>query len=332
MIGKNLSWDDIELFLYAARLGSLGKAGAALGLTQPTVGRRLQKLEETLEVKLFSRTPEGLQLSSAGSAVFATAEQMERSANQFLRTARTVERAVEGSVGVSAPDGLSAFWIVPRLPQLIQAYPKLQLSFDCGLWPRQGNTLLADVAILSTEPQDLNAIRVPLCWLHYSFFASTGYLNQFGRPKHLRDLVTHRLIGHTGANGNADDWYAESRAVAALSSQSLITNSSAASLMAVREGVGITPLPTLSAELFPDLEPLPLGSCGSIRLYLCYSEVASGTPKIRAVIDWLKDMFDPKKSIWLQEEFVDPIDARRLAEADRPAGLRLVKRPGDTGA
>ncbi|HEU0217857.1 MAG TPA: LysR family transcriptional regulator, partial [Stellaceae bacterium] len=37
----SLDWDDVRVFLAVARHGSLRAAGRALGLSQPTIGRRL---------------------------------------------------------------------------------------------------------------------------------------------------------------------------------------------------------------------------------------------------------------------------------------------------
>lgn len=326
MLDEQISWDDIELFLKLAHQGSFAKAALALGLTQPTVSRRLKAMEESLGVVLFNRSSEGVNLTPAGEAVLNSAAQMERSASHFVKSAKAVDQAAEGSVGLSAPDGLSAFWIVPRLREFLESNPKLQVSVDCGLWPTKGSRLLADVALMATEPEDLDAIRVPICWLHYSFFSSAKYLSKHGTPLSNRELVNHRMISHVGAATMRDHWDRGVSAITELAVAGLITNSSAASLMAVREGVGITALPTLSADIFPDLVPLPLGGCGSVRLFLCYSDVSARTPKVRAVINWLRDLFDPKQTVWLQEDYVDPFE---MQERQKPevstASLRLVQ-------
>ena len=43
----SMNWDDVRVFLAVARHGSLRAAGRALGLSQPTIGRRLASFEAT---------------------------------------------------------------------------------------------------------------------------------------------------------------------------------------------------------------------------------------------------------------------------------------------
>ncbi|MGH6618962.1 MAG: LysR family transcriptional regulator, partial [Alphaproteobacteria bacterium] len=46
-----MNWDDMRIFLAVARQGNLSAAARSLRVTQPTVGRRLRTLEETLAVR-----------------------------------------------------------------------------------------------------------------------------------------------------------------------------------------------------------------------------------------------------------------------------------------
>src|SRR5262249_57455526 len=77
----SMDWDDVRVFLAVARHGSLRAAGRALGLSQPTVGRRLASFEATFGgPTLFDRLPEGLRLNAAGDALIAVAEELESAA------------------------------------------------------------------------------------------------------------------------------------------------------------------------------------------------------------------------------------------------------------
>ena len=51
-----MDWDDVRVFLAVARHGSLRAAGRALGLSQPTIARRLTEFEATFRGStLFDR-------------------------------------------------------------------------------------------------------------------------------------------------------------------------------------------------------------------------------------------------------------------------------------
>jgi DNA-binding transcriptional LysR family regulator len=56
-----LDWNDARIFLAVARNGSLRAAGRALGISQPTIGRRIAAFEAVFGgPTLFDRLPEGL--------------------------------------------------------------------------------------------------------------------------------------------------------------------------------------------------------------------------------------------------------------------------------
>lgn len=56
----------IEHFVTVAELGSLSKAGARLGIAQPSLSRSLRQLESELQASLFYRHGRGLALTDAG--------------------------------------------------------------------------------------------------------------------------------------------------------------------------------------------------------------------------------------------------------------------------
>ena len=73
--GGSMDWDDVRVFLAVAREGSMRAAGRALGLSQPTIARRLAAFEATFGgPTLFDRLPEGLRLNAAGEQLVPAAE------------------------------------------------------------------------------------------------------------------------------------------------------------------------------------------------------------------------------------------------------------------
>ncbi|MEX0282399.1 MAG: LysR family transcriptional regulator, partial [Arenibacterium sp.] len=59
-------WDDLKVFLAVAREESLSGAGRVLRMDPATVGRRISRLETTLESPLFVKSPQGDHPSTAG--------------------------------------------------------------------------------------------------------------------------------------------------------------------------------------------------------------------------------------------------------------------------
>src|ERR1700722_15245652 len=97
-----MDWDDVRVFLAAVRQGSMRAAGRALGLSQPTIARRLAAFEATFGgPSLFARLPEGLRLNAAGEQLVAAAEGIEDAVLTLERRRAAASPALSGTVRVS---------------------------------------------------------------------------------------------------------------------------------------------------------------------------------------------------------------------------------------
>jgi DNA-binding transcriptional LysR family regulator len=106
----SLDWNDVRVFLAVARHRSLRAAGRALGLSQPTIGRRLAAFEATFGgPTLFDRLPEGLRLNAAGEQLIPAAESVERAALMLERRRAAASPALSGTVRVSVGEWAAGF-------------------------------------------------------------------------------------------------------------------------------------------------------------------------------------------------------------------------------
>ncbi len=106
----SIDWDDARVFLAVARHGSLRAAGRALGLSQPTIGRRLAAFEAVFGgPALFDRLPEGLRLNAAGEGLLPAAEQLELAALALERRRAAASPALSGAVRVSVGEWAASF-------------------------------------------------------------------------------------------------------------------------------------------------------------------------------------------------------------------------------
>ena len=70
-------WNDLRVFLVAARSGSLTSAAQHLGMDAATVGRRTARLESAVTATLFIRSVSGLQLTAAGARLLEAAHRSD---------------------------------------------------------------------------------------------------------------------------------------------------------------------------------------------------------------------------------------------------------------
>ena len=105
-----MDWDDVRVFLAVAREGSMRAAGRALGLSQPTIARRLAAFEATCGGQtLFDRLPEGLRLNAAGEQLIPAAESVEDAALALERRRAAASPVLVGTVRVSAGECAAGF-------------------------------------------------------------------------------------------------------------------------------------------------------------------------------------------------------------------------------
>ncbi|UWU73178.1 LysR family transcriptional regulator [Bradyrhizobium huanghuaihaiense] len=85
---------ELEAFVVAAELLNFQRAAEKLHLTQPGLSRRIQKLEQTLGVELFSRTTRSVVLTGAGRHFLPMARQRSTtSTGCWIRSARSLRSA-----------------------------------------------------------------------------------------------------------------------------------------------------------------------------------------------------------------------------------------------
>ena len=93
-----MDWRALQDVVTVAETGSLSAAARRLNVSQPTVGRRIEQLEEQLGALLFNRTARGLVLTKVGEGILGHAKQMEEGALAIERIAG--ERRVGDVVGI----------------------------------------------------------------------------------------------------------------------------------------------------------------------------------------------------------------------------------------
>jgi DNA-binding transcriptional LysR family regulator len=105
-----MDWNDVQVFLAVAREGSMRAAGRALGLSQPTIARRLAAFEASFGgPALFDRLPEGLRLNATGERLISAAEGIEDAVLTLERRSAAASPMLSGTVRVSTGECAAGF-------------------------------------------------------------------------------------------------------------------------------------------------------------------------------------------------------------------------------
>lgn len=120
----------LDLLATVAELGSLGRAAAAHGMSQPAVSMRMTTLERRLGVTLLHRSPSGTRLSVAGQRVVAQGRRVLDEVGLFMSEIESLRAQGELRLRVAA-SFTSAQHLVPAWMTIVaRARPDVSLSLE----------------------------------------------------------------------------------------------------------------------------------------------------------------------------------------------------------
>lgn len=300
------SWDDFRFFLATSKAGSFSKAASDLGVTQPTISRRIESLEHRLGVRLFDRLPSGVMLTNEGESILNAASHMEQTVLEIQRNVFGSDKRLEGPVRISVTDGLAAYWLTPKLLEFQNKHPGISIEFQCSIDPADVLNMESDLSIRYRMPEAPDLIAVRLGTLHFVPWASREYLERHGAPRKPEDLLQHRLLDHFAYRSDEGDWTEWFDLARAVNLMCYRTNSSASMLSAIQNGLGIGLLPTYVGDCVHGIVPLDLDLKTHDDMWLTYHPNVQSAARIRAVSDWLRKVFDRNESPWFRDDFYSP--------------------------
>lgn len=103
-----MNWSDLRVFIAVAQLGSLRQAAQMLGVTQPTVARRIQELEADLGLPLFERRREGHRLTVAGAKLLPVVQTVETAVLRVEKRSLDLLNRLRETVRVEAGETAAA--------------------------------------------------------------------------------------------------------------------------------------------------------------------------------------------------------------------------------
>ena len=188
-------WDSYRSLLAVLEEGSLSGAARALGLTQPTLGRHIEAIEQALKRPLFVRSQRGLAPTEAALALKPYAEALQANAEALVRAASREAGEVRGAVRVTASEVIAAEVLPYILTDLTEREPGLAFEIEASNRNLDLMSRAADVAIRMAAPQQQSLIAVRAGEVELGLYATKGYVARRGRPERMDELDGHVLIG-----------------------------------------------------------------------------------------------------------------------------------------
>ncbi len=165
------SWDDLRIFLSLAREGTLTTAARALGVSHPTVARRVQALEGQIGARLFDRLPDRFVPTAAGEELLADTEAMEKAALSINRRSAGLSDTVSGVVRLSAGEAMAVL-VARHLPRLRARLQHIEFEVIASHTLANLSRREADLLIREQVPDLAGIVTRKLCQVAYAVYAA----------------------------------------------------------------------------------------------------------------------------------------------------------------
>ena len=291
----DLDWEDVRYFIALARHGSLAATARALRVNHATVARRVTNLETLLGHSLFDRRATGYVLTVQGKAALDGATAMDEGALLVLRR-RDTSTEINGLVRLTAPRVLADAFIIDRLGGLKERYPALDLELIGEARVMSLAKRETDIALRLGSPKDSELVGRKVGSVAFGFYASPRSHDE------IKAGQTASIIGYDDDSGFIFEasWLARQFHNHRFQFR---TNSQTAQAAAARAGYGVALLPRYLASRDPKLVQVSLGEPVPMReVWLLVRRDLTKVPRIRAVADYLVDIFHKEQKFLLEGE------------------------------
>jgi DNA-binding transcriptional LysR family regulator len=316
----------MEQFVRIVEARSLSGAARALRCGEPTVSKRLMRLEQAVGVRLMQRSPHGVRLTEVGERYFAACKRLLEELHDAEEEAKGLRRDLSGALRLVFPVTLGEV----HLARMAVDFTRRHWGLHLEVVLRDGWVDLvaarADLAVRVGAVLDPSVVARNLGGYRHVLVAAPSYLERVGAPQTLTELSAHEYLLH---EGEAEESFATPEGARSVKVHgSLSFNNSLAMKTAAVEGAGICRMPgwLVEAELSSGklVELLPGSAPEPVPVFAAYLPSRFPTEKVRRVIHFLADAL-PRLPGWIPPgKPTAPLGGRwELLASGDPAGLPL---------
>lgn len=284
-------WELLRVLLETARAGGLRKAEGPLGMTQPTIGKKIDRLESIVGARVLVRTRMGVSLTPAGHAIYRVAEEVERLVRNAFRHLDPASVTSTGRVKIAVTDGMAGYWLPQRLRRFHREHPHITLDVECidGDVEVDLSKREADISIMYRPPTDPDVVVLQEAALELAPMCTRSFVEDWGTPTSIEDVLNFPVVAHTMhflKVGTMRPW------AEMLERHTMVVYSTASSMVlghVAKMGVGISlhPVGIIDREDYVVMLDLD-GYRTHLPFYLVCHKDVKDVPAVRTVIRYLQ--------------------------------------------
>lgn len=149
--------NDRELIYFKtiAETRSISKAAKKLFIAQPSLSQAIQKIEDSLGIKLFSRTYDGMTLTLAGEKYYIAATEMLNIYNDFKNEVTYINDLKRGRINIGITGFMGTYLLPELIPRFTKDFPNIEIyvsEMDSTLIEQSLSDGTIDFAIMHNHP------------------------------------------------------------------------------------------------------------------------------------------------------------------------------------
>ncbi|MGZ3376455.1 MAG: LysR family transcriptional regulator [Phenylobacterium sp.] len=285
MPGPN-DWDLFQSLHAVLESGTLSAAARLRGLTQPTLGRHIETLEQRLGSPLFLRSPRGLQPTDLALELKPHLHDMSAAASAAVRDASGAADSLLGSIRITASEIVGAEVLPPMLTSFREQHPGVVIEMMLSNINDDLSRREADIAVRMTPPSQSALVAKKVGEICLAFYATADYLERHGMPESLADFEDHAIIGFDSPGRGIRDVPGLNMPVSR-ETFTFRSDSDLAQLAATRAGFGIGVVQDGLARRYGLIRVLPNFTLFTMGVWIVMHENLRGSRRMRLMFDHL---------------------------------------------
>lgn len=123
---------DFELLTTLYELKNITKTAQKLYLSQPSLTKRIQNIENELHCQLLVRTSKGILFTPTGESLIPYASQILATSRILREQAAAMQTEICGTLRIGVPQNFAYYHLPALLKQYNQLYPKVSVQMEIG--------------------------------------------------------------------------------------------------------------------------------------------------------------------------------------------------------
>ncbi|WP_322013110.1 LysR family transcriptional regulator [Paraburkholderia sp. J12] len=192
----------MRIFVRVVERGSMSAAARDLGMGQPAVSERIDRLERELGVRLLLRNTRVLSCTDQGSVFYVRSKAVIEAADDARASVVENEQAVRGVLSIATPQSFGELVLPKILAQAREQFPQLRIDLILNDRIVDPVTEGVDISLRLGSPGEGNFVAQRLGHVARALVAAPAYLERHDAIAAVQDLARHPFIHVKGLFGD----------------------------------------------------------------------------------------------------------------------------------